>query len=402
MSKKLHTVLASALILPSAAIAGLDPISDAEMSEVTGQAFLSVDRDYHPDPAQNTAYTRVNLGMDIEIQTNVDVLEVGRYEREGEREGSSDVLINDFALGYIHSEDYFLNNPKAARQLKPDGTAYAEGEIVPFRITDPFFEFAFDETTNEVVGVRLGFGEAMGVLSGSIQSLTGNVNIDIIDQGQGLSAAESQGNAFDRLIGFLTPVLAGSSPLITKARLVEGPDSANAGNPDPVRAQYIGVPNGEAFVLEGVNRNVAGIIDLIKGTLSSDLSVANCQGGFLGIGGTCDVIVVAQGCEVLGIEACFPLEQYQSFPVGELTADEDENRFITSPKEGAFISFQTKDLEWLKDVRNTSASPEDFIRTTSGAFFNIPNGAVEVNLAEALNGIARQRTEYIDRGRGLF
>ena len=101
MSKKLHTVLASALILPSAAIAGLDPISDEEMSEVTGQAFLSVDRDYHPDPAQNTAYTRVNLGMDIEIQTNVDVLEVGRYEREGEREGSSDVLINDFALGYI-------------------------------------------------------------------------------------------------------------------------------------------------------------------------------------------------------------------------------------------------------------------------------------------------------------
>src|SRR5690554_7373967 len=53
MSKKLHTVLASALILPSAAIAGLDPISDEEMSEVTGQAFLSVDRNYHPDPSKN-------------------------------------------------------------------------------------------------------------------------------------------------------------------------------------------------------------------------------------------------------------------------------------------------------------------------------------------------------------
>ncbi|CAN0592906.1 unnamed protein product, partial [Ectocarpus sp. 12 AP-2014] len=72
------------------------------------------------------------------------------------------------------------------------------------------------------------------------------------------------------------------------------------------------------------------------------------------------------------------------------------------PKTGAFISFQTKDLEWLTDVKNTSATPEDFIRATSGAFFNIPNGAVEVNLAEALNGTVRYRTEYIDRGKGLF
>src|SRR5690554_3830614 len=104
MSKKLHTVLASALILPSATIAGLDPISDEEMSEVTGQAFLSVDRNYHPDPSKNTAYTRVNLGMDIEIQTNVDVLEIGRYERDGEKSGTSDVLIENFGLGYINNQ----------------------------------------------------------------------------------------------------------------------------------------------------------------------------------------------------------------------------------------------------------------------------------------------------------
>src|SRR5690554_1110144 len=131
MSKKLHTVLASALILPSAAIAGLDPISDEEMSEVTGQAFLSVDRNYHPDPSKNTAYTRVNLGMDIEIQTNVDVLEIGRYERDGEKSGTSDVLIENFGLGYINNQQFFDANPEATRQVKPDGTAYAEGEIVP-------------------------------------------------------------------------------------------------------------------------------------------------------------------------------------------------------------------------------------------------------------------------------
>jgi len=399
MSQK---VLVSVFLSLVAAGAGaeLRPISDDAMSEVTGQAFLSVDREYHPDPANNTSYTRVNLGMDIEVQTNVDVLELGRYEREGERAGSSDVLIENFSLGYINNQAYFDKNPKAAQQLKPDGTPYGEGEIVPFHISNPFFEFAFDEATNEVVGVRLGFGESMGVLSGSIQSLTGNVNIDIIDTGQGLRAAEnSTGGFFDQLVQLLTPVLAGGSPLITKAQLVQGPDAPNAGELDPVRAEFVGVPNGESFVLEDVNGAVAGIINLISPTLSSELYTTNCSGFLFG---SCDVVVVAQNCEVLGIEACFPLDQYNSFPVGELEADSNGRRRIVGPKDGAFISFQTKDLDWLEDVRNTSATPEDFIRATSGAFFNIPNGAVEVNLAEALNGTARFRTEYIDRGKGLF
>ena len=378
--------------------ADLEPISDSAMSDVTGQAFVSVDRTYHPDESQNTAYTRVNLGMDIDIQTNVDVLELGRYEREGEREGSSDLLIEDFALGYINNQAYYDDNPAAARQYKPDGTPYAEGEIVPFHISNPFFEFAFDEDTNEVVGVRLGFGESMGMLSGTIKSLTGNINVDIIDTGQGLENAESNGNLFDQLVGFLTPVLAGASPLMTKARLLEGPDSPNAGEPDPIRAQYIGVPNGEEFVLEGVSGGVASIISLISGTLSSELYTrGNCS-----LFGECDVVVVAQNCEVLGIEACFPLEQYNSFPVGEVETFGEDDRRITGPQEGMFLSFQTKDLDWVEDVRNSAPGSDDFIRATSGAFFNIPNGAVELNLNEALNGIQRQRTEYIDRGRGLF
>nr|WP_088829614.1 hypothetical protein [Marinobacter sp. es.048] len=174
------------------------------MSEVTGQAFVSVDRQYHPDANDNTAYTRVNLGMDIDIQANVDVLEMGRYERDGEKPGTSDVYIEDFALGYINNQAYFDANPKAPNHRKHDGSAYAEGEIVPFFIQNPFLEFAFDEDTDEVVGFRLGFGESMGVLSGKIETLTGNVNVDIIDRGEGLSQADSSGNLFDQLIVLLT------------------------------------------------------------------------------------------------------------------------------------------------------------------------------------------------------
>ncbi|MDX5328887.1 MAG: hypothetical protein LPK06_08880 [Marinobacter sp.] len=400
MSKKLQALVVAIVSLPVSAEAGLQPISDEQMSEVTGQAFLSVDRQYHPDPDNTTSYTRVNLGMDIEIQTNVDVLELGRYEREGEKAGSSDVLIRDFALGYINNQAYYQRNPKAARQYRPDGSSYNENEIVPFMIDNPFFEFAFDEATNEVVGVRLGFGDAMGVLSGKIETLTGNVNVDIIDRGEGLRDASSSGNFFDQLIVLLTPLLEGGSPLATKAQLVYGDDNdPRVGELDPIRAEYIGIPNGEKFVLENAGSFTRwSVKNLIGWGSSSEIEVPNCSFFSCGSG---DIYVYADGCRVLGIDACFDLDMYNSFPIGQVEEVNGERR-LTGPADGAFISFQTKDLDWLKDVKKSDLTVEDFIRATSGAFFNIPNGATEVNLNEALNGTDRYRTEYIDRGRGLF
>ena len=399
MSKLFYSLLLLPL-LASGVNAELRPISDRQMSEVTGQAFVSVDRQYHPDANDNTAYTRVNLGMDIEIQTNVDVLEMGRYDREGEKPGTSDVYIEDFALGYINNQAYFDANPKAPRQRKPDGSAYAEGEIVPFLIQNPFLEFAFDEQTEEVVGFRLGFGESMGVLSGKIETLTGNVNVDIIDRGEGLSQASSSGNLFDQIIVLLTPLLEGGSPLSTKAELVYGAEGdPNIGSLDPVRAEYIGIPDGERFILEGASGFTRWSVKNLIGWGSSsrievpDCSFFSCSGG--------DIYVYAEDCLVLGIDSCFDLDIYNSFPVGEVGEVNGERR-ITGPADGAFISFQTKDLDWLKDVKKTDFTPKDFIKATSGAFFNIPNGATEVNLNEALYGTQRYRTEYIDRGKGLF
>lgn len=389
---------ASALsALASAGVqADLEPISDAAMSDVTGQAFVSVDRTYHPDESQSTAYTRVNLGMDIDIQTNVDVLELGRYDREGEEPGTSDLLIEQFALGYINNQAYYEDNPEAPRQFKADGTPYAEGEIVPFNIENPFFEFAFDESTNEVVGVRLGFGKSMGYLSGYIQSLTGDVNIMIEDEGAGLSEANSDGNFFDQIIVALAPLLTGDNAIRSKAKLVYG-DEERADDPgyaygelDPIRGEYAGVPNGEEFLVEDVDPFTRTLLQIAGAGSSSQIEVDGST-----------VKIIAQDCQVLGIDACFPLTNFKSLAVGEL-GEVNGQRAIVAPQDGMFLSFQTKDLPWLEDVGNTAPTAQDFIQTTSGAFFNIPNGAIELNLNEALQGIDRQRTEYIDRGVGIF
>ncbi|WP_416361349.1 hypothetical protein, partial [Marinobacter sp.] len=374
---------------------------DRQLSEVTGQAFVSVDRQYHPDPADNTAYTRVNLGMDIEVQTNIEVLELGRYDRAGEKAGSSDLLIEDFSLGYINNQSYYSGkNSSVPRQRKPDGADYADGEIVPFLISNPFFEIAQDTVSNEVVGVRLGFGDAMGMLSGAIRSLTGNVNIDIVDRGEGLKNAESNGNVADQIIKALTPLLEGESPLQTKGQLVYGAEGdPNIGELDLVRGEYIGIPNGEKFVLEGASGFTRWALkNFLAGGSSSRIEVPSCNFWSCPAG---DIHVYAENCLIMGIDACFELPSYSSFPIGEVTEVDGKN-LLTGPVDGLFLSFQTKDLEWLKNVDKQNLSPEDFIRATQGAFFNIPNGAVQVNLQQALDGIQRLRTEYIDRGRGLF
>ncbi|MGC8122069.1 DUF6160 family protein [Marinobacter sp. VGCF2001] len=400
MSKQIQIILSLTLLLGPVAQAELRAISDDELSNVTGQAFVSVDRNYHPD--DSTAYTRVNLGMDMEIQTNIDTLELGRYDRAGEKPGTSDVLIDNFSLGFIQNAQFFQDHPDVPEMYKPDGSAYAEGEIVPFFIDNPFIEFAFDNNTQEVIGVRLGFGESMGILSGDIQTLTGNINVMIKDVGGAMAdAVQESPTLSDQLIKFASQTLEKNNDIQTKARLVDGdPNSSTYGELDPVRAEHIGVPNGERFVLEGASGFARWAMKrLLAPGASSQVLVPGCNNLFDCPGGTIEV--VAQDCMVLSIRSCFDLDQYRSFAVGELGETNGE-RSIVAPASGAFLSFQTQAVDWVKDVKQGNMSNAEFVQATSGAFLNIPNGATEVNLGEALTGVPRYRTEYIDRGTGLF
>ena len=438
MNKYKKYILGVAIIFSCQSLmAELKPIADEALSDITGQAYLSVDKTYHPEDIEgnldydtNVSYTRINFGMDIETLTNADVLEMGRYHRwanteeNGAKAGTicntcngseagleaqpSDLLIKDFGLGYINNKEYSDANPQVPMLLKDDGTPYGEGEIVPFKIKNPFLEFAHDETTGEVIGVRIGFGETKGILSGVIESLSGAVNVDIRDAGSAISeTGGGDGSLFEKILLNLTPLLVADGTVSTQA----GPMNEN-NQLDSIRATRLGVPDGEDFIISGAD-DVAVLAvkfgDLI-GQVGNDVryeKMHNEDGSVMrGCGlfnGECNrIIVTVEDCQALGAQTCFDLDRFQALPIGKVDVQDDKN-VITDSVSGLFLSFQTQAVGWSTTKgAHDAVNVEDFIRTTPGAFFNVPNGALEVNLGEVYRGTPMPRKEFIDRGVGLF
>jgi hypothetical protein len=337
-------------------IAQLVPINEGELSNVTGQSIIKIDTQGSNGGALDgrVEYTKITLGLDIETSLNADLVELGNYKRDlsGNIVGSTesgtagaDLRISDFALGKIDNA----------------------GNIIPFKIKDPFIELACQtdgDGLKTVAGVRFGFGEASGALSGNFESLTGDVNVDILDHGAGLS------NASGALAQFASFLL-GNNPISASASLVD-----SGGNSNQVRATQVGIPNNESFNFYANSfgtRFTLGAAIVVPGLDCID-------GGFL----SCShARAIANNCTALGIDVCFDLSSYQTLDVGT----------ESTPANGLFLSFQTKPINWYdKDSSGTfKATP-----TVSGAFFNVPNGGLTVNLTEALTGTARVRTKYVD------
>lgn len=369
----------------AAARAELKWLSDNELSDVTGQAFIRLD-DYAHD---NHRFTRVNLGLDVDIQTNIDSLQLGTYHRwekhptnpalngtmcqtcngteVGLEKKASDIHIDNFSLGYIDKRT---------------------DEIHPFRILDPYLEFAFDEN-GDASGVRLGFGKAKGWLSGDILSLTGNLDISIEDTAAGLAYAgpNCSSGAYSCLLGYLLkglgPVLLGDSKIQSDALLVNA-----QGQPDPIRGSMVGMLSGTPLTVDATGE--LNWFDKIAIDLMIALTPSRYQASRQG-----DIIqFYSSGCDILTIELCFPLSNFGSFEIG---------RGQEEGTEGFFMSAQKHDIRWAQtfDGNDRDKVTSDQL-TGLGAFLNIPNNGVVVNIQEALKGIDRQRTEYVDRGRGLF
>ncbi len=326
---KTACVLISSALLSVAAHGAMVELADSELSEVSGQAFINLTTDSY----SGVNYTRINFGMDIETQLNMNKLKLGLYGRTGEAANTADINIDNFALGSVNADD----------------------TINPFRISNPFLELAYKD--NKVVGVRLGFGEAQGHLSGNINTYTGNLAIDIFGKGSYLGPKMSCG--WDPICGIAKSLVSGTwanDEFKAQASLVNG-----AGSADPVRGTMAGLPDGTTLSMPASGAVANFLLGLFK----------------------------SQDCGLLGVSTCFNLSDYGSIPVGKF--DNQTQQFVGTAN-GVFLSMQTENVQW-RDQQDASK----FITALAGAFMNLPrnaDGTAAINLSfqQALEGIARKDT----------
>ena len=289
--------LLSCLLLGAEVSAELKPIADDELSQYSGQAAVAFD----VSEIGTTSYTRVTLGLEADLQVNIDTLEAGNYAIPGESL-EADLNITNLGFGSISTD---------AAQIQLDGQSYAVNDIVPFELNDPFFEIAQNDS-DELIGFRLGFGEARGQLSGDFNSISGNVGVEITDY----FGDDYQSSMLD----------------------------VN-GDADNSRSQYFGVSKSDA----------GGVTD--------------CNTGFY----------------------CYSLADYKTLDVGERNnatgAIDYTNDF--------FISYQKESTDW--------STAGGSINADMGVFINIPTSMhIDMNTGFNATGTDQVRTEYIDRGNGLF
>ena len=85
------------LLLSSQANA-MQALGDKDLSDITGQAFITVDTSSYTDSTYgNYEFARINLGVDIEIQANADSVKIGTFEREYGSEGTAPLIDVAFA-----------------------------------------------------------------------------------------------------------------------------------------------------------------------------------------------------------------------------------------------------------------------------------------------------------------
>ena len=328
MINTLSRILFYAIFFVQISNAQLVPIGEHELSNTAGQAFINVDRLQTARNSSNELIdtTKITLGLDIKTSLNSDLLELGNYVRNGS--AGSDIRINDFALGKIDSN----------------------GVIVPFEISDPFIELAFDTDANgkeNLIGLRLGFGGAKGALSGNIESLTGKVNVDIVGRAEPIRD----------VAGFWNNILLSAAGVSDNTRLRAAAELVQPnGVPNAVRSTMVGIPNGDTLGCEQ-GCNLGGLSNILLGLFGSN------------------------NCSVLGIATCFPIGLYRTLDVGTKQTD---GSYTQSP--GLYLSFLSEKLTWEPGTQQAE----------TGAFLNVPNGGLEVDFQQAFNGTVRARTKYVD------
>ena len=390
------TIAMTALSLP---VCSLEAISDREMADVSGQAFITIYASSYSDGTGEWAgqyeFTKVNLGLDIETLMTIDTLKVGEFERTVGEDGTvpmTDAQGNPVTQNgnlVAHDADLIIENFGLGRVTNYKDAVNAS--IEEFKIRDPYIELAYkvENGVRKVAGVRIGFSEAQGWLSGDFISLTGNLNGRIegpasvvYDQncnGQGtaswlqcieLGLADALGTQLVSTIDLVDGAVGtagysyGAGRELNEDGELQNPDSPYLDVPYLKRASWAGVPGGRSFTAPG--SALEFIIPALTGS---------------------------EDCTVTGTPACFPLTNFQSVYVGDESVDFENGGGAT----GAFVSLQTTSVPW-EDFSGIEGS--DRVLTQRGAFLNIAkfdSGSgvkypLNLDLFSATNGTPRQAT----------
>ena len=389
------TFLISSTLLLSVHTQALEAISDQEMGGITGQAFITIDTSNYSDTTYGDyEFSKVNLGVDIEIMANADSIKLGTFERQFGSEGTapvvdvtfdsngnriveyitdesgqvavrdSDLHLDNFALGRV--DDAFGDNPT----------------LVPFNIHNPYLELAYavdDNGVRRIAGVRIGAESAYGNLSADLISLTGAFEGKVIGTAavayQNACVDSDTGNWFD----CLALAIAGDTLIESELDLLDGA----TGNAIPAdsdgqiralyikRAQWAGIQNGDYFTTTDPDNGLRGIIELLA---------------------------VADDCKASGVVTCFPISIYDSIYIGVDDANESDDNFTDNGARGLFVSLQSEVVPW----KDFSGLPDaDRIYAEHGAYLNsakymTADGAVKyplvLDLYEGLTGVQRVNT----------
>lgn len=391
----------------------MEAISDREMSEDSGQAFITVDASSYSRNAGDEwdgdyEFTKVNLGLDVETLFTADSLRIGEFERTVYEDGTvpatitidsqdiddtkigqaydldgdgqfdtlpADIIIENFALGRV------VNYRDASSAII--GSSEDGGD--PFKIRDPFIELAYKLEGGErrISGVRLGLGQAKGWLSGDLLSLTGILQGNIKGP---VSIVYEQppcnGNPIAG-VNCLLLSLAQSTEIFSEINLVDGAENSEG--------------FGYAAGTEANDRLAYPYSDVPYLKRASWAGVAagrNFESDFGNLGALIPLLTGAQDCSILGTPGCFSLSTFQSIYIGN---DNDDLTFDQTAASGVFLSLQSGSIPW-EDL--SGLDDADRVLTQRGAFINIAkykaNGAERfplfLDLTQAVAGSPRVAT----------
>jgi len=347
--------LAITASLAAAQSFALQAISDREMADVSGQAFIQVDASSYG----TTEFSRISLGMIVETLLTADLMVLGEFDRDPDdsRTGDGTVRMADTLGNPTSGGIYDLNNNgvyDADVIIENFGLGHVENykdadlaSVIPFLIENPYIELAYNTAsgTREMSGVRIGFEKSKGDLSGDLIALTGRIEGSITGQGVdaevlGLNIPVTFTTAFELVDG--TSGTSQNSEDYTGDNAL-GQGAASFANATYLkRANWLGVADGTTITVRAL------------GALNLNISVDECTSS-LG-----------------GLPTCFSSRNYQSIYIGDESINETDGdakaQLAAGGAEGFFISMQSEDVAW-QDL--SSDDPNARILTERGAYLNI-------------------------------